>query len=134
MHNGHCLCFRVRFAFESTPIYVSACHCSICRHITGSAFAAYVNVADADLTLTSGADQLATYEVSGKSSIQFCQSCGSTVFTRHSDYADETFVALGAMEQTADIRLMYHEFVGSKADWFEILDSLPQFERSAEPE
>ncbi len=133
MHSGYCLCGRVRFSFESTPTYVSACHCSICRRITGSAFATYVNVAVADLTVISGADQLATYEVSEKSSIQFCRSCGSTVFTSHSDYADEIFVTLGALEETADLRLMYHEFVGSKADWFEIHDSLPQFERMAEP-
>jgi hypothetical protein len=36
------------------------------------------------------------------------------------------------MDENADIRLMYHEYVDSKASWFEILDSLPQFKESAD--
>lgn len=131
MYTGHCLCERVRFGFASKPTDVSACHCSICRRITGSAFGTYVQVSEAELTLSCGAEDLSDYEISAMSSTHFCRNCGSTVFARHADFPKSVFVYLGAIDENADIRLMYHEYVGSKASWFEILDSLPQFEQSA---
>ncbi len=134
MYTGHCLCERVRFGFDSKPTDVSACHCSICRRITGSAFGTYVQVSEAELTLSCGAEELSDYEISDKSSTQFCRNCGSTLFARHADYPKSVYVYLGAIDEGANIRPMYHEYVGSKASWFEILDSLPQFERSADSE
>ena len=134
MYTGHCLCERVRFGFESNPTDVSSCHCSICRRITGSAFGTYVQVSEAELTLSCGVDELSDYEISSRSSTQFCRNCGSTLFARLADFPEFVYVYLGAIDEGSDIRLMYHEYVGSKASWFEILDSLPQFERSADSE
>ncbi len=134
MYTGHCLCERVRFSFESKSSDTSVCHCSICRHITGSAFGAYVEVSEAELTLSCGAEELSVYEISSRSSTQFCGNCGSALFARLVDFPGFVFVHLGAMDNGIDIRPMYHEYVGSKASWFEILDSLPQFEQSADSE
>ncbi len=53
-------------------------------------------------------------------------------FARLADFPEFVYVYLGAIDEGSDIRLMYHEYVGSKASWFEILDSLPQFEESAD--
>ena len=132
MYTGHCLCERVRFGFASKPTDVGACHCSICRRITGSAFGTYVRIPEAELTLSCETEELSEYEISDKSSTQFCRNCGSTLFARHVDFPNSVFVYLGTIDEGADIRLMYHEYVGSKASWFEILDSLPQFEQSAD--
>ena len=134
MYTGHCLCERVNFGFESKPTDVGICHCSICRRITGSAFGTYVQVSESELTLSCGAEELNDYEISDMSSTQFCRTCGSTVFARHVDYPEFVFVYLGVLDDAADIRPMYHEYVDSKARWFEILDSLPQFERSTDSE
>ncbi len=134
MVTGHCLCERVHFGLESKPTDVGSCHCSICRHITGSAFGTYVQVSESELTLGCGAEELNDYEISDKSSTQFCRTCGSTVFVRHVDFPESVFVCLGVLDDAADIRPTYHEYVGSKATWFKILDSLPQFERSADSE
>jgi len=127
MISGNCLCGTVSFEFESKPTNVSICHCTICRRTTGSAFGAYVKVADADLTLSGGADRLETYSVTDKLGTRFCRVCGSTVFARHADYPGFTYISLGTIDDEAGIRPMYHEFVGSKAAWFDIRDSLPQF-------
>lgn len=128
MLTGYCLCKNVRFGFETKPTDVSVCHCSLCRLMTGSAFGVYAKVSDVELTLTNGADHLKSYDVTDKLSTQFCQVCGSTLFARHADYPSFVYVSLGAMAEGSDIRPMYHEFVGSKAGWFDIQDSLPKFE------
>ncbi len=128
MFTGNCLCNQVQFEFGRRPTNVSVCHCSICRRTTGSAFGAYVKVPDVDLTLIDSADHLCSYNVTDKLSTQFCCICGSTVFARHTDYPGFVYVSLGAMGDDSNIRPTYHEFVGSKASWFDIQDSLPKFE------
>ena len=40
-------------------------------------------------------------------------------------------VALGSLVDAPSIRPTSHIFVGSKADWFEITDDLPQFDEYA---
>jgi len=96
--------------------------------MTGSAFGAYVKVSAAELTLSTGSNHLNSYDVTDKLSTQFCQVCGSTLFLRHAEHPGFVYISLGAMAEGSDIHPTYHEFVGSKADWFEIQDSLPKFD------
>ena len=128
MFEGNCLCRKVRFGFESKPDNVSICHCSICRLTTGSAFGVYAKVSNTEFKLIDGADHLRSYNVTENLSTHFCRDCGSTVFATHVEYPGSTYVSLGAMQEDSGIRPAYHEFVGSKASWFEIEDSLPKFE------
>ena len=134
MFMGNCPCNQVRFAFASRLTNVSVCHCSICRRTTGSAFGVYVKVSDVELKLTDGADQLDSYNVTDKLSKRFCRVCGSTVFAQHADYPGFTYVSLGALADGSEIRPTYHEFVGSKASWFDIQDALPKFEEWSDSE
>ena len=96
--------------------------------MTGSAFGAYVKVSKADLTLIHDADELSSYGVTGKLSTRFCQVCGSTIYASHADHPGFVYVSLGTMTEGSDIHPTYHEFVGSKASWYDIQDSLPKFE------
>ena len=128
MFKGHCLCDQVRFEFDTQPTDVSICHCSLCRRMTGTAFGVYVKVPASDLTFTSSAGQITAYNVSDKLSMCSCRGGGSYLYAKHSDYSDFVYVCLGAVDDHGDIHPGYHEFVGSKAGWFEVHDSLPQFE------
>ena len=134
MFTGNCLCNQVRFGFETKPADVSICHCSICQHMTGSAFGAYVKVSEADLTLTHGASHLCSYEVTDKLSTRFYRVCGSTIYASHSDHPGFVYVSLGTISEGSDIRPTYHEFIGSKASWYDIQDSLPKFEECSDNE
>ena len=128
MYSGHCLCGQVQFEFDSQPTDVSVCHCSFCRRMTGTAFGVYVKVPAGNLNFLSGTEQVTSYDVTDKLSMYSCRNCGSYLYARHADYSEFTYVCLGAVDDNDDIRPGYHEFVGSKASWFDIHDSLPQFE------
>lgn len=128
MFTGHCLCSQVRFEFDTQPTDVSICHCSLCRRMTGTAFGVYVKVPVAGLKFVSGTEQITAYDVTEKLGMFSCRSCGSYLYAKHSDYSDFAYVCLGTVDDHDDIRPGYHEFVGSKASWFDIHDSLPQFE------
>jgi len=128
MFTGHCLCGHVKFEFDAQPTDVSVCHCSLCRRMTGSAFGVYVKVPAVNLNLMSGADQITAYDVTEKLTMCSCRRCGGYLYAEHSDYSEFTYVCLGAVNDHDGIHPGYHEFVGSKASWFDIHDSLPQFE------
>jgi hypothetical protein len=112
--------YRVRDLFK----YSMNCHCSNCRAATGSAFKAMAGIEREQLQVVSGEDQLM---IVGKDDAQDarCKRCGSLLYSVVRD-GEYVHVAMGSLTDAPTIRPTHHIFVGSKAPWFEITDSLPQ--------
>jgi hypothetical protein len=125
---GQCQCTAVGFAFDGEPTDASFCHCSLCRRLSGSAFGAYIEVADSEFRITSGMDRLSRYKVTQNLESLFCGTCGASVYMTHARFPGYTYISLGALIDDHGIAPQYHQFVGSKAGWHEISDALPQFE------
>jgi hypothetical protein len=125
---GQCYCARIRYEFSGDPTDVSCCHCSICRRLTGTAFGTYVGVSDKNLRIVKGAGNLAHYDATRKLTTQFCTTCGANLFTTHLDFPGKTYISLGTLIDDSGIVPECHQFVGSKAKWHQISDSLPQFQ------
>jgi len=68
------------------------------------------------------------YESSPREFRGFCSTCGSNIFTKFAARPDELGLALGILDDDPGNRPTCHVFVGSKAPWYEIADSLPQHE------
>jgi hypothetical protein len=126
MYTGQCLCGDICFEFDAPDRDVNICHCSLCRRMTGTAFGTYVKVHKDSLQITAGGKNFTAYAVTDKLDMISCATCGSYVYATHSDYADYAYVCLGVVDDNDDLRPTYHEFVGSKASWYEIHDGLPQ--------
>jgi hypothetical protein len=76
---------------------------------------------------TSGAEFVAEYESSPERSRCFCIRCGSALVSTLCGNVME--VALGTADGDPGVRAGEHIFVGSKAAWYEIADTLPQFDQ-----
>lgn len=127
MRKGQCHCGTVRFEFDGEPSEAGYCHCSLCRKLSGSAFATYIEVAARDFRIHAGANRLATYSLTERLSKTFCEVCGTTLFTEHASYPGFVYLSLGVLDDDDGIVPTYHQFVASKARWFDIHDDLPQF-------
>jgi len=123
---GSCLCGAVRYEVGSPLGTMIHCHCSMCRKHHGTAFATFVGAPLAGYRLTAGANHIAEYPSSPGSHRYFCRICGSTTPTVVKSM-DMVFCPAGNLEGDLDVRPSAHYFVGSKAPWYEITDSLPQF-------
>lgn len=123
MHNGSCLCGRVRFAITAELPAADACHCVQCRKQSGHYFAS-TNVPKAALSL-SGEDSLRWFASSGKVRRGFCSNCGSWLFWDPTA-RDWISVAMGAFDTATATRLGRHIFVAEKGDYYELTDGLPQ--------
>ena len=134
MITGRCLCGTVRFDIAGSLGPVVCCHCSQCRHASGSAFAANASVSFKHVRFTSGKDAITEFESSPGKFRGFCSGCGSQIYSRREVLPQILRVRLGTVEGDPGQRLRAHIFVGSKAPWFEITDDLPQYEAEPPPE
>ena len=124
--SGACLCGAVRYENARRLLDAGNCHCTMCRKAHGAAFATYAEVDPKEFSWTCGEELVAFYEASPNASRMFCSVCGSTLGGAEDGRINA--VTLGTVEGDPGIRPRSHIFVGSKAIWHEISDSLPQFE------
>ena len=133
MIRGSCLCGAVRFDVDRVAGPFELCHCSRCRKVSGSAFAAGIYVNREDLRFTKGLESIKTYEAPilrapppYRSS--FCAQCGSSL---PDPLAKSPLVEIpaGALDGDPQLRPDKHIYVDVKSPWFEIADNLPQFDQ-----
>jgi len=123
---GGCLCGGVRYEIKGSFNLAGNCHCSMCRRQHGAAFATYGGVAPEDFSWVAGEELLSAYESSPDNKRHFCRKCGSNLAGSNAEGVN--FVTLGTVDGDPGIRPQAHIFVGSKASWYEISDSLMQFD------
>ena len=128
MIRGSCLCGGVKFELSRPPSSMASCHCSMCRKAHGAAFATYVQVDRNALSFKSGAELVRRYHSSPPIHRSFCSTCGSNLTFEYEGMPDTFWLCAGSLDDDPGIRPSSHVFVGSKAPWHEITDSLPQHE------
>lgn len=123
---GGCLCGRVRYEISGRLFNADNCHCSNCRRHHGAAFATYADFNPSEFKWIQGEDLIKTYETLSGAGWCFCTKCGSSL--AGTIKGEITSITLGTIEGDPDIKPESHIFVGSKAQWYDICDDLPQFE------
>jgi hypothetical protein len=124
---GKCACGAVAYQVKGELVDLCHCHCSICRKIAGAAFSTWGGVSRDQFSYICGEDNLNVYSFSENADSISCKTCSSTLLV---DFKPEThmlYITLGAVDGEIDCPVGFHQFVGSRASWFEITDSLPQF-------
>jgi hypothetical protein len=133
MLRGSCLCGNVQYEIEGEPRWTYQCHCGKCRKASGSSFATNI-IVDADkFRITAGRDRLRGFESSPEKFRYFCSDCGSPIYSHGEKTKQIVSVRCGTLDQDPGVRLAYHAFVASKADWVEIRDDCPQFAEWPDP-
>lgn len=124
---GSCLCGAVTYRITGAFKFIGHCHCSMCRKAHGAAFATWGIIDPGQFRWVSGEEHVHGYESSAGTRRCFCRECGSPLAVAHAGVISE--VVVGSLDVDPVLRPREHIFVGSRATWFEIADSLPQFEQ-----
>ena len=129
---GSCLCGAVAFSAAEVPRRVVNCYCSLCRRSRAAAFSSTLLVPRETLHWDRGDARLRSYSLPGRRhGMDFCGDCGSPV---PSATAASAMLPAGAIDTPLPPLPAVHLYVGSKAPWYEITDSWPQFEELPPPE
>ena len=126
MIQGCGLCEEVRYEVSGPLHRARHCHCSICRRLSGSAFGTYAQVKPGAFRWLSALDCVTEYKTSAHVARCFCNRCGSMLGVRVR--GEMAYIALGTVKGDPGIRPEAHVFVGSKAPWHEVQETLPEFE------
>ena len=124
---GSCLCGTIRYAIRGELGPIVLCHCTQCRKAQGTAFATNAPVKAADFAIVAGATVLAAYESSPGKRRHFCRNCGSPIMSTRDEVPGVVRVRIGTLDSRVDALATAHIYAGSKAEWCEIRDDLPQF-------
>ena len=123
LHHGSCLCGAIGFTVSGALTPPVACHCRMCRKISGHVEAS-TEVAKSALEVT-GAEHLTWFQSSYRVRRGFCARCGSGLFFDPL-FRDWIGVSMGAFDGPTGTRLALHIFVADKGDYYDIADGLPQ--------
>jgi hypothetical protein len=104
------------------------CHCSRCRQAVSAAHCANLFYKADGFRWTRGADQVQNHKLPEAQyfGTAFCKRCGSAV-PRVSVERNGAVVPAGSLDSAPGIAPTAHIFVGSKAPWTDINDTIPQF-------
>jgi hypothetical protein len=125
--SGSCLCGEVAYEVDA-PLRMINCHCSRCRRGRSAAHATNLIAKIDAFRWLRGSELVAEYKVPDARffAVAFCTRCGSDT-PRISKERGVAIIPAGTLDTDPGIRPQAHIFVGSKAPWFDITDTLPQF-------
>jgi hypothetical protein len=126
MIKGQCECGRVQYEVAGEITDFSHCHCSQCRRLHGAAFASFGAVARDRFRYAAGGSDVRTYASSETIDRVFCGICGSNILADFKPEPEVLYITMGTIDGQPTCPPAYHQFVGSKAPWYDIGDSLPQ--------
>jgi hypothetical protein len=126
MVRGSCFCGGIAIEIERVAL-MRHCHCSSCRKETGSAFGTLAVVEPQHFRFARGEELIQYYRYPPDGVRAFCRVCGSKAPLR---LLGDTIVAVpaGLLDDDPGVRPVLHQFVGSRACWWDIGDALPRFE------
>jgi len=128
MLTGRCQCDGVQYAGQGEITELSHCHCSMCRKLHGAAFVTFAGVGRASFAWLRGEDLLRTYASSAGTSRFFCGNCGSQLGCVLRSDPDFIYLAMGSVDGNPVTPPAFHQFIASRAPWFEINDGLRQYD------
>jgi hypothetical protein len=80
---GKCFCGAVEIEVTGLPEAMGYCHCSSCRSWSGGSVNAFSLWKPEAVRITSGAENVATFQKSKLSRRQYCAKCGGHLMTDH---------------------------------------------------
>lgn len=115
VHEGGCLCGKVRYKVTGQPRYQANCHCSFCKMVTGSAYLVETVFAKRDVQF---AGTLKTFEMPSPAHgrlmrVQFCPGCGTTLGMTFERFPDVQAICSGTYDDPNWFPVVRHIFTDS---------------------
>ncbi|MGQ0662083.1 MAG: GFA family protein [Pseudomonadota bacterium] len=127
IHEGGCLCGRVRYRAAGQPTNVNHCHCRMCRKASGAPVVTWATFPRPQVTYYGAQPQI--YRSSAKAVRGFCAACGAVLSWQHDERPDEIDLTVGTLDRPEDVPPSEHLWTESAIAWLNIADGLPRHPR-----
>ncbi len=130
---GKCLCGAVEFELSGIMPDLYQCHCSLCRKVTGSAANAAFRIGADQFRWLRGEQRISKYVTDSGFKSHFCSSCGSPL-PNLTGNGSAYWIPVGLLEDSAELKLVAHLFVGSRASWDIVAEGAEHFDEMPDSE
>ena len=123
IHKGRCFCGAVTLEVAGEPEGMGYCHCASCRSWSGGPVNAFTLWKPEAVTVTGGADHIATFALTPVSERKYCARCGGHLMANHPGFGlvDVFAATLPALAFAPGVHVNYAETV------LPMKDGLPKF-------
>ncbi|MCJ8311616.1 MAG: GFA family protein [Saccharospirillaceae bacterium] len=132
---GKCLCGVVQFEIVGELPNLYQCHCSLCRKVSGSSSNSAMLIESKNYKWICGNQHISSFARSSGFRSDFCSKCGSPVPNKMK-IGNGYWVPVGLfediLEETLEVEVAAHLYVGSKACWHTIGGNAKQYEKMPE--
>jgi hypothetical protein len=128
--HGRCHCGSIAYEAEVDPAKVSACHCTDCQTLSGSAFRVSVPVPRDSFSMTGEPRHYVKVAESGNRRLHaFCGQCGAPVYASAIEDPPTYTLRVGALDKRAQLPPRRQIWCQSALAWSMDLRDLPRLER-----
>ncbi len=112
-HRGHCFCGAIEIEARGEPLEMGYCHCSSCRHYSGTPVTAFILWRAEDVSVVKGSELIGHFNKTGMSDRQFCSRCGGHIMAGHPGlgFTDVHAAMLPSLAFVPSVHLNYAERV-----------------------
>lgn len=128
MLKGSCLCNGIQYEIDSELGKIMQCHCQKCRKANGSAFAVNAPIPTQSFKYIKGEELTSEFESTPGVFRVFCSRCASPLYSRRPAEPEILRLRIGTLDTPLTTKPAMHIFVGSKAEWNEVTDNIPQYD------
>lgn len=124
--SGRCLCGAVHVAIAGAPVRMAQCHCSHCRHASGTGHVSNAIFHESDVTITGETKSFTVTTDNGNAYARhFCPTCGSRLFAINSGRPGMIIVHVGLLEDTSWFEPQMVLYARDRAHWDLTTDAVP---------
>jgi hypothetical protein len=127
LHDGGCLCGRVRFEARGRPDHVVHCYCSMCRRQSGAALQTFARFARAAVRFVG--EEPVGYRSSERVMRGFCRECGSSLTFAYDHDPAHLWLTAGSLDHPERVAPTGHFLAEDRVPWIPLDPALPGFVR-----
>ena len=104
VHEGGCLCGRLRYRVTTDPLWVTACFCRFCQRATGALSMLEPIFDTAAFEIVAGRDKTYTHVSTGSGKevyVHFCDACGTKTHLTFERWPDRLGLYAGTFDDPA---------------------------------
>jgi len=128
---GQCHCGAIAYEAEIDPGRVSACHCTDCQRLSGSAYRVTGGAPKETFRLLKGTPKIYVKMAdSGNKRVQaFCGDCGSPIYSSAISDPPMYSLRVACLDQREQLPPMKQIWCRSSLDWAMNMEKVPKVER-----
>ena len=115
--SGQYLCGAVTFAAKGVESHVHACHCSMCRRISGAAFVSWMAIPRPGFKYTKGDPKKLISSSHGAR--YFCQECGTPMVCVLDEDQKNIYITICSLDEPQEFKPKGDIYVEDMLDWTE---------------